>query len=174
MASENKLFIFNKFFKLVETEVLKTNVSYSLSNIKLDRYKNYDIAIDNATKTIIDFQKTNEKTYSVISKNTNEIANGLENRPFFEIEHFINVLYCDLLFDVYDPVCNKRNRFSYDGLVNYTKTFHDRLIEEALNEKEQKYYESLDIEILEDIFEILEICMIDIDIKLPKQFEIYI
>ena len=174
MASENKLFIFNKFFELIETEVLKTNVSYSLSNIKLDRYKNYDIAIDNATKTIIDFQKTNEKTYSVISKNTNEIANGLENRPFFEIEHFINVLYCDLLFDVYDPVCNERNRFSYDGLVDYTETCHKRLIEESLNKKDRDYYESLDIELLEDIFTILEMCTIEINIKFPKQFEIYI
>lgn len=174
MASENKLFIFNKFFKLVETEVLKTKTSYSLSDIKLDHYKNYDIAIDNATRTIIDFQKTNEKTYSVISKNTDKIANGLENRPFFEIEHFINILYRDLLFDVYDLVCNEKNRFSYDGLVNYTKTFHDRLIEEALNKKDQDYYESLNIESLEDIFEILEMCTIEINIKFPKQFEIYI
>lgn len=174
MASENKLFVFNKFFELVETEVLKTKTSYNLSDIKLDRYKNYDIAINNATKTIFDFQKTNEKTYSVISKNTNKIANGLENRPFFEIEHFINILYRDLLFDVYDPVCNEKNRFSYDGLVNYTKMFYDRLIEESLNKKDQDYYESLNIESLEDIFEILEMCTIEINIKFPKQFEIYI
>lgn len=174
MGSENKLFVFNKFFELVEKRVLKSKQSYSLSNIKLDRYKNYDIAIDNATKTIIDFQETNKKTYSVISKKTNEIANGLENKPIFEIEHFIDILYDDLLFDLYDPVCNEKNRFSYNSLINYTETFHKRLIEESLNKKDRDYYESLNIERLEDIFTILEMCTVEIDIKLPKQFEMYI
>lgn len=174
MASENKLFIFNKFFKLVETEVLKTKTSYSLSDIKLDRYKNYDIAIDNATRTIIDFQKTNEKTYSVISKNTNEIVNGLENRPVFEIEHFINILYKNIVFDIYDPVRDEKDRLKYIALLDYTHQFYDRLIEEALDEKEQNHYESLDIELLENIFDILETCTIDVDIKLPKHLEKYI
>lgn len=62
------------------------------------------------------------------------------------------------------------NQFKpFDDLVDYAKLFYERLLEEAIDKKEITYYESININLLEDILDILNLCTIDVSIKLTKE-----
>jgi hypothetical protein len=169
MASENKLFIFNEFFKLMESNILESKQFYELSDIKLDHYKDYNVAISNTLRTLVNHQTSNEQTYSIIDKNTNNYLQGYENTSISIINRFIDSMYDIVYFDVYDPVNNETYNFSFDDLVDYAKLFYERLLEEAVDKKEITYYESININLLEDILDILNLCTIDVSIKLTKE-----